>query len=87
MFCVVLDILVAFLIAPETLLAIRFEDKNWFGLTRAFSLTEEFWKECGCFLFILSFFYLFIFFATPVACESSQARDQTRVTAVTMPDP
>ena len=31
--------------------------------------------------------YLFIFLATPMACGSSQARDQTHSTAVTMADP
>ena len=30
---------------------------------------------------------LFFFFATPVACGSSQAKGQTFATAMTMPDP
>lgn len=40
-------------------------------------------------LYIYKLFFPFFFFfsAAPVACEISQARDQTGVTAVTMPDP
>ena len=42
-------------------------------------------------LYIYIYMYILflknIFLATPMACISSQSRDQTRATAVTMPDP
>ena len=40
-----------------------------------------------CQLPIILFFIVFLFLAVPVACGSSQARDQTHTTAVTMLDP
>ena len=34
-----------------------------------------------------TFFFFFFFLPVPVSCRSSQARDQTQATAVTVPDP
>ena len=52
------------------------------------------WQVTGfwvCLFFFLFYFFCCcffrLFFPTPTACGSSQARDQTPATAVTMPDP
>ena len=62
---------------------------RWSGRRR--NNTPQF-SICPCWYFFF-FFLSFFFLAAPMACRSSQARDQThataviRATAVTMPDP
>ena len=54
------DVIGAFPMSPEILLAIRFEDKNRLSLTMAFGLTGESQKESGCFLSLIYYLSLYV---------------------------